>query len=76
MDWHRHGIERLNFFRSKLMSGTKRITREIKVADDDARLHYHLTSLYALKPIPDELLQLVGKVAARIESRGMTNDNT
>lgn len=58
------------------MSGTKRITREIKVDADDTRLRYHLTSLYALKPIPDELLTLVRQVAAQVESGGgMTNEN-
>jgi hypothetical protein len=35
---------------------------------DDARLRYHLTSLYALRPIPDDLLQLVIKLGARLET--------
>lgn len=32
---------------------------------DTARLRYHLTSLYALRPIPDDMLSLVEQIDAR-----------
>ena len=42
---------------------------------DDARIRYHLTSLYALRPLPDDLLQLVRRVGERLQSAdGGAND--
>jgi hypothetical protein len=37
-------------------------------AADEARLRYHLTSLYALRPIPDDLLNLVRRIDERLQS--------
>jgi hypothetical protein len=31
----------------------------------DARLRYHLTSLYALRPIPEDLMELVREIGTR-----------
>lgn len=38
----------------------------IRVEADDSRLRYHLTSLYALRPIPGDMLDLVQEVGARL----------
>lgn len=37
---------------------------------DDARLRYHLTSLYGLGPIPDDLLSLVKQIDERLQPSG------
>jgi hypothetical protein len=55
------------------MSGNEQM-REFKVEADDVRLRYHLTSLYALRPIPDDLLMLVREIGARIEKTRAVSD--
>lgn len=37
---------------------------------DTVRLRYHLTSLYALRPLPDDLLRLIEQIGARAEGAG------
>lgn len=32
---------------------------------NDTRLRYHLTSLYALRPVPQDLMELVREIGAR-----------
>lgn len=34
---------------------------------DTATLRYHLSSLYALRPIPDEMVRLIEELGARLE---------
>jgi hypothetical protein len=41
---------------------------------DDTRLRYHLTALYALRPIPDDLLQLVEQIDERLQWSGCADD--
>ena len=41
---------------------------------DDTRLRYHLTSLYALRPIPDDLLGLVKQIDERLQSCSGSDD--
>jgi hypothetical protein len=36
---------------------------------DDMRLRYHLVSLYALKPIPDDLLSLAHEIGTRLRNQ-------
>ena len=48
--------------------------REIEVENDDARLRYHLTSLYTLRPIPDDLLMLVREIGGQLERTQVAND--
>jgi hypothetical protein len=36
---------------------------------DTAELRYHLTSLYALRPIPDDLLRLIEQIDTRLQGR-------
>jgi hypothetical protein len=41
---------------------------------DEPRLRYHLTSLYALRPIPDDLLHLVRRIDERLQSSSGAGD--
>lgn len=43
------------------------MTRTANTDADTAKLRYHLTSLYALRPIPDDMLRLVEQIGARRE---------
>ena len=43
------------------------MTRPANVDADTAKLRYHLTSLYALRPLPDDMLRLVEQIGARRE---------
>lgn len=49
------------------MSGNKSANHGIGSDADDERLRYHLTSLYTLKPISDDLLSLAHKIGARLK---------
>jgi hypothetical protein len=49
------------------MPGNKAVKHGIASDADDERLRYHLTSLYALKPIPDDLLSLAHEIGARLQ---------
>jgi hypothetical protein len=51
-----------------MMSGNKTVNSKASIQADTARLRYHLTSLYALRPTPDDLLRLIEKIGARAES--------
>jgi hypothetical protein len=48
--------------------------KERRVEAEDPRLRYHLTSLYALRPIPDDLLQLVHELGKRVSTARPAND--
>jgi len=54
------------------MSGCNK-KRERKV-EADVRLRYHLTSLYALRPIPDDLVTLAREIGTRLEKTNAAND--
>lgn len=41
---------------------------------DVARLRYHLTALYTLRPIPDDLLELVKQLDERLQETGCADD--
>lgn len=41
---------------------------------DEVRLRYHLTSLYGLRPIPDDLLGLVRQIDERLQSASGSDD--
>lgn len=41
--------------------------RNASIDADTARLRYHLTSLYALRPIPEDMLRLVEQLDARLD---------
>lgn len=56
------------------MSGSKQIRESEAEEADNARLRYHLTSLYALRPIPDDLMTLVREIGKRFEKTNATND--
>ena len=49
------------------MSGNKPANHGIGSDADNERLSYHLTSLYTLKPIPDDLLSLAREIGARLQ---------
>ena len=51
--------------RFEMTFGTK-ATGHASVKADTATLRYHLTSLYALRPIPDDMLRLVEQIEARV----------
>jgi hypothetical protein len=57
------------------MSGSKQIRKGEGEEADDVRLRYHLTSLYALSPIPDDLMKLVREIGTRLENTNATNDD-
>jgi hypothetical protein len=48
--------------------------KEYGTTADDARLRYHLTALYALRPTPDDLLQLVKRIDERLQSGDCADD--
>jgi hypothetical protein len=48
--------------------------KERRVEAQDPQLRYHLTSLYALRPIPDDLLQLVHEFGKRVSTAQPAND--
>jgi hypothetical protein len=58
------------------MSGRKQIRESEAEKADDARLRYHLTSLYALRPIPDDLMTLVREIGKRSEKTNAANDGS
>jgi hypothetical protein len=41
---------------------------------DEARLSYHLISLYGLRPIPDDLLSLVKQIDECVQSSSGSHD--
>jgi hypothetical protein len=41
---------------------------------DTATLRYHLTSLYALRPIPDDMVRLIEEIGARIDGTADESD--
>jgi hypothetical protein len=52
------------------MSGSKPLQKsELQAAANDTRLRYHLTSLYGLRPIPDDLMELVQRIGSRAAVR-------
>jgi hypothetical protein len=42
--------------------------KEDRTEADVARLRYHLTSLYGLHPIPNDMLQLVQRLDTRLQT--------
>jgi hypothetical protein len=48
--------------------------KERRVEAEDPRLRYHLTSLYTLRPIPADLLQLVHELGKRVSTARPAND--
>jgi hypothetical protein len=55
------------------MASGNKMTRAATADVDTAKLRYHLTSLYALRPLPDDMLRLVEEIGARHE--GAPNEN-
>jgi hypothetical protein len=49
------------------MAPGRKMKRNANIEGDTARLRYHLTSLYALRPIPEDMLRLVEQIDARRE---------
>ena len=47
------------------MSGYDSQNRWSRAETHDKRLSYHLTSLYGLRPIPEDLMELVREIGAR-----------
>jgi hypothetical protein len=56
------------------MSGSNQMRESEGDGADDTRLRYHLTSLYALRPIPDDLMTLVREIGKRLETTNAAND--
>jgi hypothetical protein len=57
------------FFGYRRMSRNKSSQHGIGGDADDMRLRYHLVSLYALKPIPDDLLSLAHEIGTRLRNQ-------
>ena len=49
------------------MAPGSKMKRTATIEGDAARLRYHLTSLYALRPIPEDMLRLVEQIDTRRE---------
>jgi hypothetical protein len=56
------------------MASGKKMHHDAHVEADTAKLRYHLTSLYGLRPLPDDMLTLVEQIGARVEGAHAESD--